>query len=193
MNERDWLIIHTLFQEKNITNTGKVLYISQPTLTKRLQQMETELGVKIVNRGVKESNSLLKANIWQSGRKSYWKHFEEYEKKSIISTIILPALCAWAYRISLVNINFRSGLSLSGRPIRTSIFTLKPATANKSTILRITRTYISGSSGEIIIGLAKKCCYLKKPSVSLPCIPFVLKSFQICQGSTTKQILFTNT
>ncbi|MEK3936021.1 LysR family transcriptional regulator [Sporosarcina sp. FSL W7-1349] len=53
MNERDWLIIHTLFQEKNITNTGKVLYISQPTLTKRLQQMETELGVKIVNRGVK--------------------------------------------------------------------------------------------------------------------------------------------
>lgn len=53
MDERDWLIIHTLYQEKNITNTGKALYISQPTLTKRLQQIETELGVKVVNRGVK--------------------------------------------------------------------------------------------------------------------------------------------
>ncbi|MCG7335162.1 LysR family transcriptional regulator [Sporosarcina sp. ACRSM] len=53
MDERDWLIIHTLYHEKNITNTGKALYISQPTLTKRLQQIETELGVKVVNRGVK--------------------------------------------------------------------------------------------------------------------------------------------
>ncbi|MDN4608100.1 LysR family transcriptional regulator [Sporosarcina highlanderae] len=53
MDERDWLIIHTLYQEKNITNTGKAMFISQPTLTKRLQQIETKLGAKIVDRGVK--------------------------------------------------------------------------------------------------------------------------------------------
>lgn len=53
MDERDWLILYTLYQEKNITNTGKSLFISQPTLTKRLQQIETELGVKVVTRGVR--------------------------------------------------------------------------------------------------------------------------------------------
>ncbi|MFP7485354.1 LysR family transcriptional regulator [Priestia filamentosa] len=53
MDNRDWLILHTLFHEKNITKTGKILYIAQPTLTKRLKQIETELGVKIVDRGIK--------------------------------------------------------------------------------------------------------------------------------------------
>ncbi|MCM3538195.1 LysR family transcriptional regulator [Priestia endophytica] len=53
MDNRDWLILHTLFHEKNITKTGKILFIAQPTLTKRLKQIETELGVKIVDRGIK--------------------------------------------------------------------------------------------------------------------------------------------
>jgi DNA-binding transcriptional LysR family regulator len=53
MDNRDWLILHTLFKEKSITKAGQSLYIAQPTLTKRLQQLETEFGVKIVNRGIK--------------------------------------------------------------------------------------------------------------------------------------------
>jgi DNA-binding transcriptional LysR family regulator len=53
MDTRDWLILHTLFKEKSITKAGQSLYIAQPTLTKRLQQLETEFGVKIVNRGIK--------------------------------------------------------------------------------------------------------------------------------------------
>lgn len=53
MDERDWLILHTLYLEKNITKAGQTLFIAQPTITKRLKQIETELGVKIVNRGVK--------------------------------------------------------------------------------------------------------------------------------------------
>src|SRR4051794_23654128 len=53
MDDRDWLILHTLFREKNITRAGQSLFIAQPTLTKRLKQIETEFGVKIVDRGIK--------------------------------------------------------------------------------------------------------------------------------------------
>jgi DNA-binding transcriptional LysR family regulator len=51
VDDRDWKIIKVLFQEKNITKTAESLFISQPTLTKRLQQIETEWGVQIVERG----------------------------------------------------------------------------------------------------------------------------------------------
>ncbi|HWO97401.1 MAG TPA: LysR family transcriptional regulator [Bacillus sp. (in: firmicutes)] len=51
MDDRDWLILQILYNEKNITKTAKSLYISQPALTNRLQQMEKEFGVQIVNRG----------------------------------------------------------------------------------------------------------------------------------------------
>lgn len=51
MDDRDWLILQTLYNEKNITKTARALYISQPALTNRLQQIEKEFGVQIVNRG----------------------------------------------------------------------------------------------------------------------------------------------
>ncbi|MGM0878581.1 MAG: LysR family transcriptional regulator [Bacillota bacterium] len=51
MDERDWIILQTLYKEKNITKAAQKMYISQPALTNRLQQLETEFGVKIVNRG----------------------------------------------------------------------------------------------------------------------------------------------
>ncbi|WP_126425384.1 LysR family transcriptional regulator [Brevibacillus marinus] len=53
MDERDWQILYALYSEHNITRAAQNLFISQPTLTKRLKQIENELGVKIVNRGVK--------------------------------------------------------------------------------------------------------------------------------------------
>jgi len=51
MEDRDWLILKLLFEQQNITKTAQALYISQPTLTTRLQQIEKEYGVKIVQRG----------------------------------------------------------------------------------------------------------------------------------------------
>ncbi|NWQ41798.1 LysR family transcriptional regulator [Bacillus sp. EB106-08-02-XG196] len=51
MDERDWMVLQTLYQEKNITNTAKILYISQPALTNRLKTMEKQFGVQIVIRG----------------------------------------------------------------------------------------------------------------------------------------------
>lgn len=51
MNERDWLVLQTLYEEKNITKAAQRLYISQPALTNRLQLLEKEFEVQIVTRG----------------------------------------------------------------------------------------------------------------------------------------------
>ncbi len=51
LDERDWLVLQTLYNVKNMTKAAQHLYISQPALTNRLQQLEKEFGVQIVNRG----------------------------------------------------------------------------------------------------------------------------------------------
>lgn len=53
MDEKDWHILTTLHEEKNITKSAQRLYISQPALTYRLQQLEKEFDTKIVSRGKK--------------------------------------------------------------------------------------------------------------------------------------------
>ena len=50
MDNRDWLILKLLYEKKNISKTALSLYISQPALTNRLQQIEKEFGVQIVLR-----------------------------------------------------------------------------------------------------------------------------------------------
>ncbi|SFL36317.1 LysR family transcriptional regulator [Pelosinus propionicus] len=51
MEDRDWLIIKVLHEQKNITKTAQVLFISQPALTARIRQIEQEFDVKMVYRG----------------------------------------------------------------------------------------------------------------------------------------------
>jgi DNA-binding transcriptional LysR family regulator len=51
MESRDWTILKVLHEQKNITKTAETLFLSQPALTKRLQQMEKNFGVQIVLRG----------------------------------------------------------------------------------------------------------------------------------------------
>lgn len=53
MEERDWLIIKTLHEQKNITKTAEKLYLSQPTLTARIKHIEDVLGTKLLYRGNK--------------------------------------------------------------------------------------------------------------------------------------------
>ncbi|GAB3063570.1 LysR family transcriptional regulator [Virgibacillus ainsalahensis] len=58
MNEKDWLILKTLNDERNITRAAEKLFISQPALTYRIKQLEENMGVIILwrsKRGVKFS------------------------------------------------------------------------------------------------------------------------------------------
>jgi DNA-binding transcriptional LysR family regulator len=53
MDEKDWNMLITLYEERNITKAAERLYISQPALTYRLHQLEKEFGTGIVTRGKK--------------------------------------------------------------------------------------------------------------------------------------------
>lgn len=46
----DLELIIELFHKKNITNTAKSLHISQPAITRRIKQMEEQLGVDLIIR-----------------------------------------------------------------------------------------------------------------------------------------------
>ena len=55
MRDFDWQIIVTLEKTRSITRTSELLFIAQPTLTKRIQLIEEELGVQILVRSRKGS------------------------------------------------------------------------------------------------------------------------------------------
>lgn len=48
MDEKDWLIITTIYEEKNITKAANKLFTSQPAITYRLNQLEEEVGVRLI-------------------------------------------------------------------------------------------------------------------------------------------------
>lgn len=50
MDDKDWTILKTISEEKNITKAAERLYISQPALSYRLKNLEREFGAKIVLR-----------------------------------------------------------------------------------------------------------------------------------------------
>lgn len=54
MKDSDWEILYELHRNPNMTKVANLLYITQPSLTKRLQHMEAEFQVTIVNRTPKD-------------------------------------------------------------------------------------------------------------------------------------------
>jgi len=53
MNERDYEFLLKLHETKNITKAAEALYVSQPSLTYRIKQIEKELNHPIILRGAK--------------------------------------------------------------------------------------------------------------------------------------------
>ena len=53
MLERDWELLKIVYEEKSLTRASKRLYLSQPAVTRRLQMIEQEFGVKVVKRSSK--------------------------------------------------------------------------------------------------------------------------------------------
>ncbi len=50
MNEKDWELLAALAEEKSLTRAAQRLYITQPAATRRIQQLETELGCPLLVR-----------------------------------------------------------------------------------------------------------------------------------------------
>lgn len=50
MRDSDWQIIYELYQTRNMTKAANHLFMSQPSLSKRIQLIEAEFQVKIVER-----------------------------------------------------------------------------------------------------------------------------------------------
>lgn len=48
MDQKDWKILKLLHEEKNITKTAEKLFVSQPSLSYRLKNLEKELGTNII-------------------------------------------------------------------------------------------------------------------------------------------------
>ena len=64
MKDSDWEILYELYKNPNMTKVANLLYMTQPSLTKRLQHMET--GHR------RDLNLRRKENTLPSGRKSIW-------------------------------------------------------------------------------------------------------------------------
>ena len=56
MRDFDWQILVTLYKTHNISKTAELLYVSQPTLTKRIQVIEDELGLPLIVRSRRGSD-----------------------------------------------------------------------------------------------------------------------------------------
>ncbi|WP_346354051.1 LysR family transcriptional regulator [Azotosporobacter soli] len=50
MDDKDWIILKTISEEKTISKAADRLYLSQPALSNRLKNMEREVGASIVLR-----------------------------------------------------------------------------------------------------------------------------------------------
>lgn len=48
MDEKDWLLLQSLRKEKSLTRAAERMYMTQPALTYRLQQLEKKFGVGLV-------------------------------------------------------------------------------------------------------------------------------------------------
>lgn len=53
MDEKDYELILTLYELKNITKTAEKLFITQPALTKRIKKIEKDLGTELLLRSKK--------------------------------------------------------------------------------------------------------------------------------------------
>ena len=82
MRDSDWKILEVLYEKRSITQTAELLYMTQPSVTKRIKAMEEEWQIEIVkrsNRGViftEEGRYLVqKSYIIQDFMKEIKDHF----------------------------------------------------------------------------------------------------------------------
>lgn len=82
MKDSDWEILYALYKKPNITKVANMLYMTQPSLTKRLQQMEKEFDVTIVDRTPK-GLVFTKEGTYLAKQSGYYLEFLKETKEHI--------------------------------------------------------------------------------------------------------------
>lgn len=129
MDDIDWTVLSVLFENKNITETGRFLRISQPAITYRLKKLEEEFGVKLVYRGRKGVSFTPQGEFLAKYASNMLREFQvtkenllNFENKvqgvlrlsasSIFSRYKLPEILSeFSEKFSLVNFNVLTGWS----------------------------------------------------------------------------------
>lgn len=76
MKDSDWKIIYELHKTANLTKTANLLYMTQPTLTKRLKQIESEWDCTIVDRTPKGLAFTAEGDFLAEQAKKYLELFQ---------------------------------------------------------------------------------------------------------------------
>lgn len=82
MRDFDWEIIDELYRNPNVSRAAAALYMTQPTLTKRLQHIEREVGVRIAERTPK-GLVFTPEGAYLAGRAAEHKEFVEQTKRGL--------------------------------------------------------------------------------------------------------------
>lgn len=81
MKDTDWEILNELYKNPNMTKVANLLYMTQPSLTKRLQHIETEFQVTIVNRTPKGLEFTSEGRFLAGQAEKYLKFLQETRDK----------------------------------------------------------------------------------------------------------------
>lgn len=123
MKDSDWRILYELHKTSNLTKTANLLFMTQPTLTKRLKQMETEWGCSIVDRTPKGLTFTAEGNFLAAQAQKYLELFhstkEELKKlqEAALTEIVIGASYTYSkysladvlvpYQVTHPNVKFR--------------------------------------------------------------------------------------
>lgn len=81
MKDSDWRILYELHKTSNLTKTANLLFMTQPTLTKRLKQIETEWGCTIVDRTPRGLTFTVEGNFLAAQAEKYLKLFHNTKEE----------------------------------------------------------------------------------------------------------------
>lgn len=81
MKDSDWEILYELHKNPNMTKVANLLYITQPSLTKRLQHMEAEFQVQIVERTPKGLHFTAEGELLAKKAEEYLEFLKETREK----------------------------------------------------------------------------------------------------------------